>query len=208
MRKNGQNSVISGSRPGGSGCYPVLAKLGFLGCRSPAYWSAVARAAAEVGSYAEARASLASRGLEIDYKTLRCVTHQVADAGLEARRCLENAAETRELEGKRVVVAFDGGRVRTRVQDKRGRPRKETGRVGFDAPWREPALVAVYVVGDDGKKLPGTRPWYEATLGGWDAQFGLAVDLLRRLGARHAREVVIAGDGRSEERSEERRVGK
>jgi hypothetical protein len=118
----------------------------------------------------------------------------VADVGIEARNDLGEAEETRQLEGKRVVVALDGGRLRTRVSGKRGRRREETGRRGYDTPWREPALLAIYVVDEDGKKTKD-HPWYEATLGGWDEAFRIATNLLKRLGARHAREIVIAGDG-------------
>lgn len=179
--------------PSGRGCYPVLVTLGFLGRTSPLMTSTVARAAAELGSYAEARESLAARGIDLDYKGVRTIAQRVADAGLEARRARESAPPTRELSGKRVIVLFDGGRVRTRVK-KRGRPRQESGRHGYHAPWREPVLVAIYLVDERGKKT-ADRPWYEGTLQGWDAAFGLAVDLLCLLGARHARELVVAGDG-------------
>jgi hypothetical protein len=186
-RKPGQRG------PSGQGCYPLLVSLGFLGRTSPLMTSTVARAAAELGSYAEARDSLAARGIDLDFKGVRTLAHRVADACLEARRARENAPATLTLKNKRVVVTFDGGRVRTRV-DKRGRLREETGRHGYHAPWREPVLVAIYQVDEKGKKTKD-RPWYEGTLQGWDAAFGLAVDLLRQLGVRHARELVIAGDG-------------
>lgn len=179
--------------PSGSGCYPLLVSLGFLGRTSPLMTSTVARAAAELGSFAEARDSLAARGIDLDFKGVRSLANRVADAGLEARRAREKATPTRELAGKRVIVTFDGGRVRTRV-DKRGRLREESGRHGYHAPWREPVLVAIYQVDDKGKKTKD-RPWYEGTLEGWDAAFGIAVDLLCYLGARHARELVVAGDG-------------
>ena len=190
----GRRRGVGRRGPSGSGCYPVLARLGFLGRTSPVMTSSVARAASELGSYAEARESLAARGMDLDLKAVRLIAHRVADAGLEARRTLADAEETRELEGKRVVVTFDGGRLRTRVSGKRGRRREETGRRGYDTPWREPALVAVYTVDEEGKKT-SERPWYEATLNGWDEAFLIAADLLRHLGARHAREIVIAGDG-------------
>lgn len=190
----GRRRAVGRRGPSGNGCYPVLARLGFLGRTSPVLTSTVARASAELSSYEEARASLAARGVDLDLKGVRLITHRVADAGLEARRELERAPETHELEGKRVVVVFDGGRLRTRVSGKRGRRREATGRRGYQTPWREPVLVAIYVVDEKGKKTKD-RPWYEATMDGWDAAFGIAVDLLRRLGARHAARVVVAGDG-------------
>lgn len=190
----GRRRGVGRRGPSGSGCYPVLARLGFLGRTSPVMTSTVARAAAELGSYAEARDSLSARGVGIDLKAVRLIAHRVADAGIEARRALAEAEETRTLEGKRVVVAFDGGRLRTRVSGKRGRRRKKTGRRSYKTPWREPALLAIYTVDENGKKT-SERPWYEATLGGWDQAFAIATSLLRYLGAKHAREFVIAGDG-------------
>jgi hypothetical protein len=194
--KPGPARAVGNRGPSGSGCYPVLARLGFLGRTSPVVTSTVARAATELGSYAEARASLGARGMDLDFKGVRLIAHRVADAGLEARYVRAVAPETRELDGKRVVVTFDGGRVRTRVSGKRGRRRAKTGRRGYKTPWREPALLAIYVVDKDGKKA-AERPWYEATLDGWDALFVIARDLLRHLGVRYAREVVFAADGSS-----------
>lgn len=178
----------------GNGCYPVLAQLGFLWRTSPALTSTVARAAAELASYAEARESLAARGIQLDLKTVRLIAHRVADAGLEARAATGEDGETEALKGKRVVVAFDGGRIRTRVSGKCGRRRVATGRRRYDTPWREPALLAIYTVDEKGKKTC-ERPWYEGTLDGWDHAFEIATALLCRLGARHATELVIAGDG-------------
>jgi len=189
--KPGPARAIGRRGPTGNGAYPVLAHLGFLGRLSPTLASDVARSAAELASYVEAEESLKLRGLDLDDKSIRYVAHRVADTGLEAR--LEDAAETEELKGKRVVVALDGGRVRTRVSMKRGR-RRASGARGYETPWREPALVAVYTVDEKGRKTTD-RPWYEGTLSGWDELIRLAVKLLRRLGARHAAQFVVCADG-------------
>ena len=195
-KRPGRRREVGRRGPTGSGCYPVLAQLGFLGRVSPGLTSAVARAATELSSYAEARESLSARGTDLDVKTVRYLTHRVADAGLEARLVADADEErvSEELKGKRVVATFDGGRVRTRVSGKCGRRRTATGARGYDAPWREPALFAIYTVDANGKKTK-ERPWYEATLQGWNALFSHAARLLRRLGVQHAAELVIAADG-------------
>jgi len=190
----GRRRGVGHRGPTGNGAYPVLAQLGFLGRLSPALSSEVARAAAELASYVEAEDSMKARGLDLDDKTVCSIAHRVADAGLEAR--LAEDDETEELKGKRVVVALDGGRLRTRVSGKRGRRRTATGARGYETPWREPQLLAIYTVDEKGKKT-GERPWYEATLSGWDELFRLATKLLRRLGAKHAAELVVCGDGAS-----------
>ena len=51
--------------------------------------------------------------------------------------------------GKRVVVSLDGGRVRVR-RKKRG-PKTKKGRNRFHTDWKEPKLLILYVVGDDGR---------------------------------------------------------
>lgn len=194
--KPGRKRGVGRRGPTGNGCYPVLAQLGFLGRVSPGLTSAVARAAAELASYAEARDSLGARGIDLDLKTVRYLAHRVADAGLEARLVVdaENDRRAEELKGKRVVVTFDAGRLRTRVSGKRGRRRVATGARRYDTPWRGPALLAIYTVDATGKKT-AERPWYEATLYTWDALFDHAVRLLRRLGIQHAAEIVVAADG-------------
>ena len=188
----GRRRAVGRRGPTGNGAYPVLAQLGFLGRLSPALASDVARAAAELASYVEAEESLKVRGVNIDDKTVRYIAYRVADAGLEAR--LEETVETEELKGKRVVVALDGGRLRTRVSGKRGRRREATGARRYETPWKEPQLLAIYTVDENGKKT-ADRPWYEATMAGWNALFRIAARLLRRLGAKHAAELVVCGDG-------------
>jgi hypothetical protein len=148
--------------------------------------------AAGLASYAEAEESLKIRGIDIDDKTVRYIAHRVADTGLEAR--LAEGVDTEQLKGKRVVVALDGGRIRTRVGGKQGRRRAATGARGYETDWREPQLLAVYTVDENGKKT-SERPWYEATLSGWDEIFRIAAKLLRHLGAKHAAQLIVCGDG-------------
>lgn len=188
----GRRRAVGKRGPTGNGAYPVLGQLGFMGRRSPALASDIARAAAELASFEEAEWSLNTRGIDVDDKTVRGIAYRFADAGLEAR--LAEDAETEQLKGKRVVVAFDGGRVRTRVSGKRLRRREATGARGFDAPWREPQLLAIYTVDEKGRKT-AERPWYEATMSGWDDIFRIAAKLLRHLGAKHAAGLVVCGDG-------------
>jgi hypothetical protein len=97
------------------------------------------------------------------------------------------------LAGKRVVVATDGGRIRERVRHA-GRRRKN-GHHGFDAPWREPKLLVIYVVDAKGRVEQEFRPVYDGTLGDCDAVFAMLAGYLRALGAHQAKELMILGDG-------------
>ena len=58
--------------------------------------------------------------------------------------------------GKRVVVSLDGGRVRVR-RKKRG-PKTKKGRNRFHTDWKEPKLLILYVVGDDGRPSQTWHP--------------------------------------------------
>lgn len=177
----------------GSGSYPVLAQLGVVERASPALASEVAWTSAALGSLAEAQGALASRGVALHVNTVRLLAQRFADAGLADRLEMTPLADPAPLAGKRVVVAIDGGRLRTRVP-KRGRPRKETGRHGYEAVWREPKLLAVYTLDERGKK-DDAFTFYEATLATYDDAVALFARWLGRLGIAEAREVIFAADG-------------
>jgi len=177
----------------GSGSYPVLAQLGVVERASPALASDVAWTSAALGSLAEAQGALASRGVALHVNTVRLLANRFADAGLADRLETTPLAGPPPLAGKRVVIAIDGGRIRTRVP-KPGRPRKETGRHGYEAAWREPKLLAVYTLDQRGRKEDAFT-FYEATLATYDDAVTLFARWLGRLGIARASEVIFAADG-------------
>ena len=178
---------------GGTCCFPVLAQLGIVDNATPALRSEVAWASSALGSLSEAREALLRRGVDLHVNTIRLLTERVADTCLVDRDAEGAMGGTPALlAGKRVVVAIDGGRIRLR-KNKRGRARK-SGWHGYETPWREPKLMAVYTVGADGRK-DGDVVFYEATLASYDDAFALFVRCLGRLGLAQAAEVVFAADG-------------
>ncbi len=101
----------------GGGVYPVLRALGIAHQATPALYSEVARHAVRAGSFEEAREALAQRGIGLDGKTVRRLALHVGGAALAQRTVRAKAAElglvfTNELEGRRIVVLTDGGRMR------------------------------------------------------------------------------------------------
>ncbi|MEW5826718.1 MAG: hypothetical protein AB1778_07785 [Candidatus Bipolaricaulota bacterium] len=182
-----------GSRgEGGGGLYPVLAALGFVCDVSPYVASLTALTAALVDSHEEAVDTLGQHGLKMDVDTVRRIVARVADAGIVAREQGEPGDPT-ALAGKRVVVGIDGGRLRYRIP-KAGRPRK-SGRHGYSTPWREPKVVTIYTVDEEGKMRPGEKPIYEGTLAPWDDAISLIASTLERNGAKDAELLAIAADG-------------
>lgn len=98
------------------------------------------------------------------------------------------------VRGRRLVIGVDGGRVRLREHNKRGRRRK-SGRRGFDNPWREPKVLVVYAIDPRGRKQPCGLVRYDATLQDADGIFVLLSSLLKEIGAHEASHWIIIGDG-------------
>lgn len=181
----------------GTGVYPVLDMLGILGRSTPALRLQVAHAVAEANSVTSAREVLAQGGTEIDHKTALRLTYLVCDDALRARKSAMEATtvgnESGEFVGMRVAVAVDGGRVNIRRRVA-GRPRKG-GRKHFVSEWREPKILTVYAIGEDGERDKRHRVVLDGTLGDADGVFELLTYHLLRLGVDRAEQVVFLGDG-------------
>ncbi|MFZ5475211.1 MAG: hypothetical protein ACOZNI_00425 [Myxococcota bacterium] len=177
---------------GGAGLYPVLAGLGFVLRTSPYVTLRTARMATLVDSYQEARETLVGEGIRMDEKAISGVVERVGDAGLFDREHPVAGLEAKFLAGKRVMVCVDGGRLRYRLE-KTGRRRK-SGHHGFDAPWREPKVLAIYLLDERGKKTDDP-PIYEGTLAPWEDAATLIASTLTRFGAREATVLAFAADG-------------
>ena len=55
--------------------------------------------------------------------------------------------EGESLEGKRVVVSYDGGRSRTRQSKK---TKNSRGNIPYYTKWREPKIIVIHVLDDQG----------------------------------------------------------
>jgi len=77
------------------------------------------------------------------------------------------------LVGRRVVVSVDGGRVN--IRRRVGGPWPEGGRRRFETAWREPKVLTVYVLDEEGKRDKSVCSVIDGTLGDADDVF----DLLR-----------------------------
>jgi hypothetical protein len=184
----------------GSGVFPALAMLGIEGRSTPALRAEIAREFAESNSTAVARASLAERGLDVPHKTALRLAYLFADRVLQRREtalaeAAANPPEAGELAGKRVAVGIDGGRLRIRENPKAGRRNAKTGHRRYKAPWREPKVMTVYVVDEQGQKHPRHRTFLDATMGDADEAMALLIGHLRLLGAHNAEHVSLHGDG-------------
>jgi hypothetical protein len=183
----------------GAGCYPVLEALGIADRVSPATRSEIALHVVQAASYREAAAMLARRGLACDVSSLVRISTATAEASTRLRDAALAAAlrvpvpSDGPLAGKRVRVSLDGGRVRIR---RTHRGRKTTkGRHGFSTPWREPRLLVIDILDDQGRPDRLRLPLYDGLIGDAEAVWALLIGYLRLLGAASADVVEFIADG-------------
>ena len=171
---------------------PALVVLGIYDRCTPKLASDASRAVAMLSSLAEAQAQLRSDGIALDIKTLRSTAYRYA---ARARAAQQSAAcgLLDRVTGKRVVVSLDGGRVRVR-RKKRG-PKTKKGRNRFHTDWKEPKLLILYVVGDDGRPSQTWAPIIDGTLRGPEAVFALLLSYARQIGLNAADKVLFIADG-------------
>lgn len=202
-----------------SGAYVELAQFGFGKGVSPALQSRVARQVALCPSFQMARQELLREGVTLDCKAVRRIAYQCGDGLLQVRthQLLQFRAGQlpagNELAGCRVAVQLDGGRTKIRgklraktavaepldtdglpTQDTPGRSRKVAAQT-FDAEWREPKLVTIFVHDEHGKMLKGSKATIDGTLLGPDALAEIVAMHLHRLGAAQAASVTFGADG-------------
>jgi hypothetical protein len=175
-----------------AGVYAGLVLLGIYDRCTPALASEVSLLAAMLGSLAEAQDVLATRGVELDTKTLRLIAYRYAARARLAQQ-IERTAFEDTVAGRRVVISSDGGRLRLR-ETKRG-PQTKKGRRRYTGAWREPKVLIVYVVDAEGKQESHFSPFIDATLQGPDAVFALLRTYLQRLEITRADHVLFIADG-------------
>ena len=201
------------------GLHIELAQFGFgKGC-SPALESRVSRQAALCPSLQFAQEELVREGLKMNVKTIARITYGCGQ-GMLALRTDEliqwregKLPAGNEFEGKRISVQIDGGRARirgdlrpaeaeTEKTDEDGLPlenapgrSKKRPRQTFDAEWREPKLVTIFVHDEHGRMEKKSRAVVDGTFLGPDATAELVAMHLHRLGAARAARVTFGGDG-------------
>jgi hypothetical protein len=176
----------------GKGMYPMLLTWGVQDRCSAAVASEVSKLVAMLGSLEEVERVLSDRGRPLDFKTIRMIAYRFAARARAAQRVGGlNWGET--VAGRRVVVSTDGGRIRIRTT-KRG-PKTAKGRNRYRTDWREPKVLIIYVVDEDGQKDRESLAVIDGTLGGPDAIFKLLEFYLDELKITTADKVLFVADG-------------
>ncbi|MCP4105644.1 MAG: hypothetical protein GY749_08925 [Desulfobacteraceae bacterium] len=147
------------------GVYGGLVLLGIHDRCTPALAAMVSAWSALLSSFEEVRQVLLEQGLIMGVKVIRKLTYRFADRA----RALQQAGqiplgEDDNLQGRRVVVSTDGGRVRLR-ENKRGRKTKK-GRTRYKGAWREPKILIIYIVDVQGKLEKSFSPFIDGCIKG------------------------------------------
>jgi hypothetical protein len=193
-------SVVYWSRKGaagrrGKGICPELYLLGIHDHCTPLLASEVSQATAALCSLEEARHMMESRGCSLNIKTVRNVAKRFAARARAGQKAEPVIAMLREedLKNRRVVLSSDGGRLRIRTAKKGRRTKKKRTRYRTD--WREPKLLIIYVVNDDGRIDNKILPFIDGTLKGTDTLFALMHVYLRALNLSSADQILFVADG-------------
>ena len=185
-------------RKGGSkrvrnkGLYPSLILLGIHERRTPSAGSEIALLAAAMASMKEAAHMLEQQGRAVDVKTIRSISYRYAE---RSRAAIDAQSFTLpdSVEGRRVAVSLDGGRIRIRSN----KPGKKTakGRRRYYTNWREPKLLHIWTLDPEGRIDRSFLPVIDGTLRGPDDIFMLVRYYLQELGIQTAAAVLFIADG-------------
>lgn len=186
----------------GSGLYPELAVLGIQEGKSPALVRAVGRLTALLPSYETVQQELAERGLELNIKEVHGIGRYAAQAALTYRqRELElyraGALPAGQGHGKRFAAMIDGGRtkIRTATRQQKGHGHSKTQKRRYQTDWREPKLIIVFEMDDQGRMQKGTKPIIDGTFQGPDEILEVLAMRLHQVGAVQAEIVAFRADG-------------
>ena len=179
--------------PNGRGDHLLLRYWGFMGKQSLNYASRLARQGVSCQSYDLAAQECRAQGVSVSAPSVNNATQTFGDIALAHRDRIALVPEE-TFNNKRIIVAIDGGRVRTR-EKKPGRYAKDQKRAQFTTAWREPKLLVIAELDEQGKYRKGTKPIYEATMNNHDEVFYLLYQLARGTHLNEAKEIILSGDG-------------
>jgi hypothetical protein len=176
----------------GKGFYPGLVLLGVTERMSSAIIDLLAKNAAALGSMRDAEGALADQGIKVSVTRITTAVRAVALAA-KGLRTKDASLSTLELQGRKIVVSVDGGRIRIR-KDKKGKKTKK-GRTRYNTDWREPKLLCIYFLDDDGNVDRTIPPILDGTMENADAIFKMLCGYLAMLEIDATTEVLFISDG-------------
>lgn len=130
------------------------------------------------------------QGIQANFDRTRELSLSLGESCVANRSSIQ-LGENESLAGKRVVIAIDGGRTRTKVY----KEEKEVKRnQKFDTPWREPKLFVITTIDKKGKINKKDLPIYDSSFGD-DETFDILEQYLKELHIEKAKNVQFIADG-------------
>ena len=165
--------------------------LGISEQLSPGTLDLLAKSAASLGSMRDARAALADQGINVSITRIRTAVR----AALQARclRANDPSLRTLEIKGRKIIVSVDGGRLRIR-ENKKG-PKTDNNRTRYSTEWREPKLLCIYFLDENGEVDRSIPPILDGTMAHVDEIFKMLCDYLAMLPIDSDTEVLFISDG-------------
>ena len=176
------------------GVYAGLVLLGIHERCTPFLGATLSMWSSLLSSFAEVKQVLKDHNIDLGLKVIRRLTYRYAERARVMQQLGAFSLEEGEtVAGRKVVVSCDGGRIRIR-ENKRGR-KTVKGRTRFKGAWREPKLLVIYVVNNEGKLEKSFPPIIDAGLDGPDGIFRLIYDYLKAISIDTADKVLFVADG-------------
>jgi hypothetical protein len=176
------------------GVYAGLVLVGIYDRCTPKLAAMISAWSALLSSFQEVHQVLLEQGFKLDVKVIRKLTYRYAARARVLQQTGQIlSAEGETLDGRRVVVSMDGGRIRMR-ENKRGRKTLK-GRTRYNGAWREPKLMIIYVVTSEGKLDRSFSPLIDGSVKGPDSIFELLKVYLESLCIRKADQILFVADG-------------
>ena len=146
----------------GAGLYPELGVLGIQEGESPALVREIGRLSVLMPSYETVQQELLERGIKMTLKEVhRIGVHTGQSALAYRRRQLEEyragTLPAGDGRGKRFAAMIDGGRTKLRKTSRKqkGHGKTKTRKRRFKTEWREPKLLIVFEMDDQGRMKKG-----------------------------------------------------
>lgn len=180
--------------PQNRGCHLALELLGFIGKVSRDLALRAIRLSLIAPSFEVASQILKDEGIRMCHKSLRALIQKFAPVHTDQRVDAVINENRDTLQGRRVMLLVDGGRLRQR-KNKRGRIPEGRKRHGYHTDWIEPKLLQILVLDDNGKPIENWPPIVDGTTGKLPEFLQLLEQYLIRLKINTSSEVVLCADG-------------
>lgn len=186
----------------GSGLYPELGVLGIQAGKSPALVREIGRLSALLPSYEIVREELAERGLHLNIKEVHGIGQHAGQVALAYRRRELDLHRAGKMpagagQGKRLGAMIDGGRTKLRktTRQQKGQGKTRTQKRRYQTEWREPKLLIVFEMDEQGRMKKGTKPIIDGSFQGPDEIMEVLALRLHQMGASQAEVVAFRADG-------------